>query len=493
MSQVQSSNESRVAESIPAEQILFVDLDGTLLRTDLLIESLLPAFKQQPLQFLLACRLLFLSRSQFKLAIAKIITPCVNTLPYRKEIIEFMQQKQAAGIPIVLATASEMRWARPVAEHVGLFSNVLASHENCNLKGTNKRDAILAYCELHNYKHFGYIGDSQADIPIWNTASHSYLINPTTQILRASAAFSNTTILVQENAWNWYTLGKVLRVHQWVKNVLVFVPLITAHQWNQYDLLVNATLAFLSLCLCASGIYIINDLCDLYADRQHTVKRFRPFASGTMPALVGIGLSVALILSGLVLAAGLLPLTFLLVLLLYVFTTIIYSLYLKRLPLLDVLTLATLYSVRVWGGGTATGIVVSEWLMAFSLFIFVSLAYLKRHIELARLAQREETQVAGRGYLTNDIGLIEQSGITSGYLAVLVLSLYIQSEQSQRLYRYPWALWLLCPLLLYWISRLWLLARRDELNEDPVVFALRDVPSLTIAFIALLLIIVAAL
>lgn len=282
----------------------------------------------------------------------------------------------------------------------------------------------------------------------------------------------------------------VLRPHQWTKNLLLFAPLVLAHEFA-WDKLANTLLGIFSFCCCASSVYVINDLVDLAADRQHPRKRLRPFAAGVLDSGLAGPMSATLALVGFG-AAVLLPWSFAASLGMYVATSLVYTLWLKREPMADVLVLAALYTMRLVAGGLATGVPVSEWLLAFSMFLFVSLALAKRHAELARLAREGASATAGRGYLVCDQMLIGSLGPASGYLAVLVLALYLNSEKVRELYAHRTVLWLMCPLLLYWLSRLWLLANRGELNEDPVVFAITDRASVAVAVVASIILLAAA-
>ena len=269
-------------------------------------------------------------------------------------------------------------------------------------------------------------------------------------------------------------LLKTMRPKQWAKNLLVFTPLITSHQVFDEARLLTGTVAFVCFCLCASAVYVLNDLIDLEYDRQHTQKRYRPLASGSLAIAWGIPLACLLLLLGFSISVSTLPLGFCGVLLAYVIVACGYSWLLKRIVMLDVLTLAGLYTVRVLAGGIAIGIVVSEWLIAFSVFLFASLAFVKRYAELDKLSRTGAVNVSGRGYRTSDVGIIEGMGTASGLIAVLVLAMYVNGEQSKQLYANPWPIWLICPVLMYWIGRIWILAKRGELSEDPVVYALGD-------------------
>ncbi|MEP6510818.1 MAG: UbiA family prenyltransferase, partial [Dokdonella sp.] len=281
-----------------------------------------------------------------------------------------------------------------------------------------------------------------------------------------------------------------LRVHQWPKNALVFVPLGAAHLAFAPKAVISALIAFLAFSLCASGAYVLNDLFDLEADRHHPRKRLRPFACGSLSILSGLVASALLTLAAFAVASALSP-RFMGVLLVYAMITLAYSLRLKRAVILDVVTLAVLYTTRIIGGAVAIAVPTSLWLLAFSMFLFLSLAIVKRYAEVHRIAATSETKVAGRGYTVDDLPLIQSLGMATGYLSVLVLAFYINSTKSTELYRHHHVLWLLTPLLLYWISRVWLLARRGGMHDDPVVFALTDKVSLAVLGIFALVIFLA--
>ena len=268
------------------------------------------------------------------------------------------------------------------------------------------------------------------------------------------------------------TLRRALRVEQWVKNLLVFVPLLMAREVAEVGLYDDALVAFFAFSLCASAVYILNDLTDLEADRRHETKRHRPFAAGDLSASAGWTLGVLCVIVGAVLASRL-PLLFAVVLLIYLFVTTLYTFWLKHVPLVDVIILALLYTGRVIAGGAATYILPSPWILGFSLFFFLSLAFVKRYAELYALRKRE-LSLKTRGYYPSDLELITIFGTVSGYLSVLVAALYINGDYAIGIYRHPALLWLVCPLLLYWVSRMWMLAHRGELHEDPVLFAIRD-------------------
>jgi 4-hydroxybenzoate polyprenyltransferase/phosphoserine phosphatase len=457
-----------------AARVLFVDLDGTLIRTDLLHEAALALFNQSPWLLLRALPRLAHGRAAFKRAISEAVTPEIRQLPFREEVLEFISEQRSLGRKVVLATAADSAWAQSIADELGVFDGVLASDGTRNLKGTAKLAAIQAYCREHGYAEFDYVGDSRADLPIWREARGACLVAPSGGLLRKVREFAEPAAILGTTKAARRPVLAALRPQQWVKNILVFVPLVTSHNVFHFSLAMAAAIAFVCFCLCASAVYVLNDLADISADRRHPVKRKRAFASGALPLSWGLPLAGGLLTLGFAVSALTLPAGFSATLAVYFAATCAYSFVAKRIAMLDVLMLAGLYTIRVLAGGTATGIVVSEWLMAFSMFLFVSLAFAKRYAELERLLRANKAAASGRGYRVADIGLIESMGPASGYIAVLVLALYVNGEQMKTLYHNPWPLWLVCPVLMYWISRVWIKAKRGELSEDPIVFALRD-------------------
>jgi 4-hydroxybenzoate polyprenyltransferase len=469
--------------------VLFVDLDGTLLRTDLLHEAALVFFKKSPWQFLRALPRLTHGRAVFKRAISEAVTPDIQQLPFREEVVEFIVEQRSLGRKVLLATAADSTWAQSIADELGVFDGILASDGVRNLKGATKLTAIQAYCREHGYSEFDYVGDSRADLSIWRESRNAYLVAPSRRLLREVQSSATPAKIIGDRESVTRSVVAELRPQQWVKNVLIFAPLVTSHNVFHFAPAMAATIAFVCFCLCASAVYVLNDLADINADRRHPTKRERAFASGRLPISWGLPLAGGLLTVGFVIAALTLPIVFSATLVGYFATTCAYSFVAKRIAMLDVLMLAGLYTIRVLAGGMATGIVVSEWLMALSMFLFVSLAFAKRYAELTRLLRANEGTASGRGYLVADIGLIESIGPASGYMAVLVLALYVNGEQMKTLYRNPWAIWLICPVLMYWISRVWIKAKRGELPEDPIVFALRDRVSAYLAIIVVALLI----
>jgi 4-hydroxybenzoate polyprenyltransferase len=409
-------------------------------------------------------------------------------------VLELVRQERARGATIVLATASDQGWARRIAAHLGLFDDVLASDGQSNLKGRSKLEAIENYCRERDLTSFAYVGDARADLPIWREAKQVYAVAPGRTLLSAIRSFSEPACLAGGARTPRRAALRAMRPQQWVKNLLVFVPLLLAHQIKDLERFWLGCLAFIAFSACASAVYVVNDLLDIEADRNHPHKKRRPFAAGDLPIqwgpilvvlLLAVAFGIAVAISG----------QFTGLLLLYMVMTTLYSVWLKTKVMADVLVLAGLYTLRIIAGGAAVDVPVSEWLMAFSMFLFTSLAFAKRYSELQRLAQEGGMEAKGRGYLVGDLGLVENLGPTSGYMAVVVLALYIKSgsEHMQHLYANVKYLWLICPLLLYWISRLWLLAKRGLLPEDPVVFALKDWVSLAVGAFAGLRVVAATL
>lgn len=469
---------------------LFVDLDGTLVRTDTLHEGILAGLKRAPLQTLLALlSALTAGPASVKRRLLEIGAGVeASSLPYRSEVLEFLRAERSSGRALVLATASDQIIADRVAEHLGIFDAALGSDGENNLKAARKLAAIRAHCQAQGWEIFAYAGDSSADLPIWEEAHQIYAVDlPVSLKRRVEKAGAIEREFKPESVSWWSTLSKALRPHQWVKNVLIFVPLALSHQEGWTEKVSAAAVAFACFSLCASAGYLINDLLDLESDRRHPHKRFRPMASGAVSVVTAMAATAALLIAAFATAWLALPGVFLPVLAGYLVTTLTYSVWIKRQAILDVLVLAGLYSSRLVAGGAATGVEISAWLFAFSGFLFTSLAFAKRYTELRHVLESSGESAHGRGYVVGDLNVIQSAGATSGYLSVLVLALYISSQTVQRYYKEAAAIWMVCPLLLYWITRVWLLAGRGELHHDPVVFAIKDPVSRLIGLAVLIL------
>lgn len=463
---------------------LCVDLDGTLVRTDLLVESVLGLVKQNILYLFLLPFWLLKGKAHFKHEVARRVELDTALLPYDEPFLAYLREQHKGGRQLILATASNVKLAEAVANYLGLFEDVLASDEVTNNAGGKKLARLLA---LFGDGKFDYAGNAKVDISIWAHANEAVVVSPLRGVRQAAERQGNVSQVFDEP----HTGGvkahlKAMRPHQWLKNLLVFVPLATAHQADDPILLGQAALAFVAFNLCASSVYLLNDLLDLSADRQHPTKRNRPFAAGTIPIVSGLALiPVLLALSALI--ALWLPAEFVMVLSLYYLMTLGYSLWFKRLPLIDVLVLAGLYTIRIMAGAAAVSVIPSFWLLAFSMFLFMSLALVKRYTELLTLSNLGQDTAKGRGYNIIDLETLAYFGSSSAYMAVLVLAFYINSDAVKVLYARPEVIWLLCPLLLYLISRIWLLARRDELHEDPVMFVIQDRHSQALASLGIIL------
>ena len=461
----------------PSQVPLFVDLDGTLISTDLLWESLFALLKQRPWLIFVLPFWAMRGKSALKDKISQTISLAPDALPYEPSVLELIRRRREAGGPVFLATASPETWAKPIAAHLGMFDGVLATRPGLNLKGERKLEAISQLCGQRGWPSFDYAGDAHADLPIWRASHAAYVVGVGGSLAKRVQGLGPDVAVhhLGKPSKPLRAAFKAMRPHQWAKNGLIFVPVLTGHKIFDAGAMTAASLAFVAFSLCASAIYLVNDLTDLAVDREHAEKRRRPFASGRLPLSWGPPMMAVLLASSFAIAGLMLPLSFLAVLSLYLVLTTLYSFIIKSRLMVDVLTLASLYSLRIFAGGVATNIVISEWLIGFSMFFFLSLAFAKRFIELDRAIQAgKPDRIKGRGYVPGDLGLVESFGATSGYLSVLVLSLYIRSDEVRPLYTRPELLWLIVLGMIYWISRVWFLAKRRELPGDPVVFALRD-------------------
>jgi len=490
-----SAIDTATLPALSVDPVLCVDLDGTLVKSDTLCDSALALARHHPAALLNIPAWLVQGKAALKRHLANTIQLDVAHLPYNRELLQYLEQQRAAGRPLYLATAADADTANRVAALLGLFTGVLASDGQLNLAGKNKLAAFQS-CFGDN---FSYIGNALPDLPLLQHCQEPMVANPTPG-LRAALRRARVTPVrtFDERVSPLKAWLKAVRLHQWAKNVLIFLPLLLAHAWTP-GLIAGAAVAFLSFGLCASATYIVNDLLDLDTDRQHPRKRLRPFASGDLSALSGVAV-VALFLAASLTLAMLVPRVitalspqlvllnphrFLVWLGIYLVTTLAYSLRLKRAVLVDVIVLSGLYTIRILAGSAATGVVVSTWLASFSIFFFLSLAFVKRFAELENLRERGGVSVGGRGYHVADIEQLRSFGSASGYVSVAVITLYIWNLNAAQLYRHTNRLWLLVPVMLLWISRLWLQASRGQLDEDPVVYAITDRRSLLLGVLVL--------
>ena len=452
-----------------AKPPLFVDLDGTLIKTDSLLESVLKLTKRNPLFLLLYPFWLMQGRAGFKQQVAKRVSLAGSEVPVNEEFHEFLRQQQDREL--ILISASNQKAVDELAQNFDLFASCIGSSAGLNLRGHNKLEKIQQLCEKNG---FAYAGNSSVDLPIWEQASEVLMVNCPPYLRSQLSA----TASVQEfdAPLPWFSqLLKAMRPHQWLKNGLLFVPLILAHQANDIGLLAQATIAFISFSLCATSVYLLNDLMDLDADRQHRQKKNRPFAAGTLSLQLGIGVHFLLLLTAFALAF-ILPAGFVTVLLGYWVLTVLYTVVLKRILLLDLIVLAQLYTIRLVAGAAAVSVVASPWLLGFSMALFFSLGIVKRVTELIN-ADNGGKKLPGRAYRSDHRRLLTLIGTVCSLLTVTTVGFYINSEEAMRLYSKPMMLWPICILLFLILYRLWGFALGGKLEEDPVLFAISDHPS----------------
>lgn len=451
---------------------LVVDLDGTLIRTDLLYQSLFSFIKERPLQLLAPFFWLAKGKSHLKTELANRVSIDVSVLPYEPAVIALIEGEKAKQRPVILATASHKIYADQIAEHLNLFDRVIATDGSHNISSHAKRDVLV---EEFGHGGFDYAGNSHADVPVWESAGKAYLVNPERGVEKRALKKGNVERVIKSSSNQFALWLQALRPHQWMKNLLIFVPLLAAHDLFNSSALLLGLLGFVFFSLCASSVYLLNDLLDLEDDRHHPKKRNRVLASGALSIKTG---TIAIPLLLLVPFAGslwLMPWRFSLVLGIYYVATLAYSLVLKKVTAADIIVLSLLYTIRILAGVYACSLTPTFWMLAFSMFIFLSLALVKRYSELrdARLNGNNE-KAKGRGYYPDDLEMISSLGAASGYLSVMVLALYIQDNATVAMYRHPQIIWAACPVLLFWITRLWLLTNRGEMHADPVIYAVTD-------------------
>lgn len=453
---------------------LVVDLDGTLVHTDMLHESALRVLRDSPMDTFRIPFWLSKGKAVLKQHLASRTEFDPTSLPYNGELLDWLRQQKSAGRKLVLCTASDRSIALSIAGHLDIFDEVIASDGLINLAGKHKAEALE---QRFGRSGFDYAGNSIADLAVWEYARRAVIVNASNGLAKKAGEVCQVEQVFPPRARGFSAWRRVLRVHQWLKNLLLFVPIFAAHQLTNTGSWVSLTFAFFSFSLCASAVYIANDLLDLESDRQHPRKQNRPFASGQVPAWMGVALAPVLLITSLGLGSyvggG-----FRSWLVLYFVLTCAYSLSLKRLMLVDCLILAILYTFRIIAGAMAVGHGLSFWLLAFSVFLFLSLAFIKRYAELGVQLLSGKEKVHGRGYHTADAPLIQTMGIASGYASVLVLALYLNSEAVVTLYRVPEFVWAAVPIMLFWISWMWMQAHRGKMHDDPLVFAVKDKTSL---------------
>lgn len=472
-----------------AARPLCVDLDGTLVKSDTLLDSVLVLGRRKPSQVWRLPFWLMRGRAALKAHLASTVSLDVAHLPYNRDLLAFLEQEHAAGRKLYLATGADQTLARRIAAHLGIFEDVLASDGGTNLTGNHKLDGVR---RRFGSQGFDYIGNATPDLPLLAAALEPMLANAS-PAMHAMVRSRHIRIVreFRDRPAGAMVLTKAVRLHQWTKNVLMFVPVLLAHDLS-FPKVSSAVLAFVSLSLFASAAYVVNDLLDIEADRQHPRKRYRPFAAGDLSPLTGLAI-VAVFFALSLLAAHFLPLAFLGWLLGYLCISLLYTFWLKRVVLVDVIVLAGLYTLRMLAGGAATDTPLSPWLLGFSGFLFLSLAMVKRFSELESHRTNGTTPVSGRGYLVSDAEQMRTFGTASAYASVVVFGIYISAHDVEDHYAHPARLWLVAPLMILWLSRVWLLASRGRLHEDPVVFALTDRMSLLIGAATVLIVLSACI
>ena len=458
---------------------LVVDHDGSLCKTDTLWECFFAAWRVQWWMPLAAAFWMLSGRSKLKDRLASIALPDVAELPWNSAVIEALRAARARGRRTVLATAANTRIAQACADELGLFDEVLASDVVVNLKGETKAALLVA---RFGRGGFDYVGDSTADVPVWASAARKLTVSSVMPV--GGERLGQTAAASKLSRWM-----KLLRVRHWVKNVLVFVAPIAAHQWSAGATWLPVLFTFAAFCAVCSGVYVLNDLFDLASDRAHPTKRSRPLAAGELSLAAAALVSLVLLVGGLGLAWWIGPLVGA-VIALYVIANAVYTVRLKRVAVFDVFCLAGLYTLRIVAGAAAVVVPLSTWLVAFSVFAFLSLALLKRAADIDRLAPDEV--LAGRGYSGKDAAFVNGFGVSTAITACLVLTLYIASDQVASMYVEPLWLWGVAVVVLMWLARMWRMAMNGTMDDDPVMFAVRDRVSIgcalaVVAFTALAL------
>lgn len=475
------------------DTVLAVDLDGTLCRTDTLHEALLHTLTAKPRAIPGILNELFEGKVAFKRKVAEATTLSAEDLPLNEEVMTLVHLAREAGRKTVLVTAADAAQAHAVADALGIFDEVIATGtpgtEDVNLGGEAKAIYLAA---RFGERGFDYVGNADVDIPVWSVARRAITVGAVAKLRRSAERVNSEVVHLSppgSTTDRAYTVLRAMRPYQWSKNLLVFLPMLAAHDMHVFP---AALAAFVAFSLMASSVYLLNDLADLAADRAHPRKCTRPFAAGEIPAAKGVMMAGFLIVMSLLVAILMTTPEFLAALGIYYVATFAYSFWLKRKLVLDVMVLAGLYTTRLIGGAAATAVVLSPWMLGFAMFLFLALAAVKRQAELTDVAADGDGTAPGRAYIKDDLPMVRGIALSSGHAAVLVLALYITNEDTQELYSEPGALWLLCPILLYWIMRMVMATHRGWMTDDPIVFAAKDPGSRLLIAAAALVVGVAA-
>ena len=471
-------------DSLP-KRYLFVDLDGTLINTDLIYETFFSLFKKNILAPIFCfSKLLIGGIPNLKKFLFENSTISITNLPYNQDVLEYIKSwKEKYQGEVILISASDHRLVQKVADHLEIFDAAYGTID-INLKSDNKLQKILEISGTHT---FDYMGNSRDDFVIFNRSTKSLLVNPALFLRKKAKNLSGSITLIESKRKLFFSFIKLIRLHQWIKNLLLFAPMILGKLYG-LDQLPNLVLAFISFSLMASSFYIFNDLLDIESDRQHAYKKFRPFAAGEISIQSGIIIFLLLIFTSIALSWNL-SLNFQIILILYAISTLMYSKYFKRVPILDIFLLSYLYVLRIMAGAFIINADISSWLITFSVFFFLFLASLKRYIEINKSS---DLSLSSRGYVSHDKDFIFQLSSFSGLISVLVICLYIDSQQALEIYSSIYALWFIPLILMYWIIDILFNAHRDKVHDDPVVYVVTDKKSYVCLIIFLMILIYAA-
>lgn len=467
---------------------LYVDLDGTLLKSDVLFESFFALCKKNLFLAFKSIFFLLFGKSSFKHYIAQHVDIDAKYLPFYQDFVQYLHEQKHKKRRLILATASNEKFAYQIAAHFGFFDDVISSSAIRNIAGKEKLKIIMEHCQGDK---FAYAGNGKIDVPIWEKAESAIMVN----VPKSVSDEIKRRVLIEKQFYfpqnGLRSILKAARLYQWVKNILLFVPVITSHKLTDLQIVGHSLIAFVAFSLCSSSVYLLNDLLDLQADREHPLKCHRPLASGSV-SLQAAALMIVLLSFSFLAVSMTISIEFTATLLVYYSLSIIYSKFFKNIVLIDVLVLSFLYIIRVIAGAVAADINLSFWLLAFSMFIFLSLALVKRSTEIILIKKQDNPDKKNaRDYELGDLSCINSMGISSGYLSVLVMALYINSQEVMLLYKTPEILWLICPILLCWINRMWLLASRGDMHDDPILFTIKDKYSYIIGVLLSIIIIAA--
>jgi len=465
---------------------LLVDLDGAIVATDTLFETTILFLKKSPFMFFMLFVWLLRGKHVLKEELSKQTYLNIETLPYRQDVIDYLEQQFEQGRKIILLTGSWVDIGTRVANQFAFINDVIATDHEKNMTGHAKAQVAR---EIWGDRLFDYLGNEKKDLQVWKHARRAIVVG-NKRLAKAAEDVTELEKFFPVEQLSPGTWLKAIRIHQWAKNVLIFVPLLTSHSLFKPEAIVSSLIAYFSFCTVASATYLLNDLLDLESDRKHSIKKHRPLAAGKMNILQATLSGIALLSTGIILAILYLDMYFLLILLGYLTLTILYSFILKHVQTADVISLASLFTLRITAGAAAIGVPLSFWLLCFSMFLFLSLAMVKRVSELIHVEKHsggELQEVSGRDYLTADIVVLQSLGGASGFMSVLVFALYINSDQVTKMYNNPELLWLVIPVVGYWVMRIWIVTARGQMDEDPISFAIRDKQSWLTTMVLLLI------